>query len=52
MAVREYPDRVDTLLLSTLVEIATLEGGTAASTGLTPFEDMFIDGSIFDGGSA
>jgi len=52
MPIREFPDPTEILLDSIIVEGVTLEGGTAASSALSTFQELFLDGSIFDGGLA
>jgi hypothetical protein len=53
MATREYPNPIETIVLSTLVEVASLDGGASTdSASMTPIDSIFRGGSIFDGGGA
>ena len=50
MAIREIPDPSDSLVDAFLIEGVTLDGGAQNTTGLAQFDDLFVTGSIFDGG--
>ncbi len=51
MAIRDFPDLADVLLSAFFVEGVTLDGGAHDTTGFSQVDDLFVDGSIFDGGS-
>ena len=50
MAIREIPDLSDLLVNAFLIEGVTLDGGAQNTTSFAQFDDLFVTGSIFDGG--
>ena len=51
MAIREIPDRNVLLADLLFVEGVTLDGGVFNTIGFAQFDELFVSGSIFDGGS-
>jgi hypothetical protein len=52
MSIVEYPSLVDAVVHSLIIDVGSvvLDGGVYNQSSFVAFADMFIDGSIFDGG--
>jgi len=52
MSIVEYPSLVDAVVHSLIIDVGSvvLDGGVYNQSSFAAFADMFIDGSIFDGG--
>ena len=48
----EYPSLVDSVVYSLVIDVGNvvLDGGVYNQSSFATFDDMFIHGSIFDGG--
>ncbi len=46
-----FPDINDVIVSAFYVEGVTLDGGVFNTTGFAQLDELFVSGSIFDGGS-